>query len=187
MNEFLWYLSRATGIVSAVLFTATFLLGLLTSGRGAPLGLSGWVRTGLHRTLSLVLVVFVAVHVITAVVESYVDIGWVSVVIPFTSAYDTFWVGLGTLVLDLLLVVVITSLLRSRLSTRSWRLVHLTAYAMWPIALAHGLGAATTDGAVMLVVTGGFGRAGVAAIIWRATRSTADHRQRQLVSAQVWR
>ena len=102
MNELLWSLSRATGMVAVVLLTATFVLGLLTTGRAAPIGAPAWVRASLHRTLSLILVVFLAVHVVTAVVETYVDIGWLSVVVPFSSAYDTFWVGLGTLAVDLL-------------------------------------------------------------------------------------
>lgn len=187
MNELLWYLSRATGMVAVVLLTATFVLGLLTAGRAAPLGAPAWVRAGLHRTLSLVLVVFLAVHVITAVVETYVDIGWVAAVVPFTSAYDTFWVGLGTLAVDVLLAVVITSWLRRRLPVRTWRYVHLLAYAVWPLALLHGAGTSTSDGTAVIVITALCAAIGGAAIAWRATRVVADSRQRQLATARGWR
>ena len=36
MNELLWYLSRATGVVSIVLLTVVVVLGLVTSGRRRP-------------------------------------------------------------------------------------------------------------------------------------------------------
>ncbi len=187
MNELLWSLSRATGMVGVVLLTATFVLGLLTTGRAAPIGAPAWVRASLHRTLSLILVVFLAVHVVTAVVETYVDIGWLSVVVPFSSAYDTFWVGLGTLAVDLLLIVVITSWLRRRIPLRTWRYVHLMAYAMWPLALLHGLGTSTSDGSAMIVITCVCAAAGGGAMAWRFTRSVADARQRQLATARGWR
>src|ERR1700730_10987108 len=45
-------------------------------------------------------------------------------VIPFTSGYRTFWLGLGAIAFDLILALVITSLLRGRLSYRAWRAVH---------------------------------------------------------------
>jgi methionine sulfoxide reductase heme-binding subunit len=187
MNEILWYLSRATGMVCVVLLTATFVLGLLTSGRAAPIGAPAWVRARLHRTLSLILVVFLGVHVVTAVVETFVDIGWLSAIVPFTSAYDTLWVGLGTLAVDLLLAVAITSLLRSRIPLRAWRYVHLLAYAMWPLALLHGWGTSTSDGTAMLAITATCAAVGGTAIAWRATRVLADSRQRLLATAQGWR
>lgn len=187
MNELLWYLSRATGMVSVVLVTGTFVLGLLTTGRAAPIGAPAWVRASLHRTLSMILVVFLAVHVITAVIETYVDIGWLSVLVPFSSAYDPFWVGLGTLALDLLLAVVITSLLRRRIPLRTWRYVHLLAYAMWPLALLHGLGTSTSDGVAMITITIGCAAAGGVALTWRLTKVVADARRRQLVTARGWR
>jgi methionine sulfoxide reductase heme-binding subunit len=187
VNELLWYLSRSTGIASVILLTATFVLGALTTGRAAPVGVPTWVRASLHRTLSLILIVFVAVHVVTAIVETYVDIGWISAVVPFSSTYDPAWVGLGTLAFDLLLVVLITSALRHRIPTRTWRLVHLSAYAMWPLALAHGLGSSTSDRTVMLVVTVICTLVGATAVVYRLTHAVADTSQRKLTHAQAWR
>ena len=50
------------------------------------------------------------------------------------------WLGLGAAAFDLLLAVAITSALRERLGHRAWRAVHWTAYAVWPLAVVHGLG-----------------------------------------------
>ncbi len=53
------------------------------------------------------------------------------------------WLGLGSLALDLILVVVLTSLLRHRLPHRAWRSLHLLSYPIWAVALAHGIGIGT--------------------------------------------
>lgn len=144
--QILWYASRATGAVTLVLFTAAVALGILTAGRA---GLGGLPRAGLqrlHRALSLVAMAFLAVHIVTAIVDGYVDITWWDVVVPFAAGYDPFWVGLGTVAVDLLLAIGLTSALRRHLPLPVWRGVHLGAYAMWPMALLHGWGVAGGDG-----------------------------------------
>ena len=65
---------------------------------------------------------------------------WIDAVLPFASQYKPFWLGLGALAFDLMLAVIITSLLRVRIGHRVWRAVHWMAYALWPIAVIHGLG-----------------------------------------------
>ena len=91
----LWYASRATGVVSLLLLTGVTLLGVLVNRQGRLPGLPRFVVTGLHRNLSLLAVAFVAIHVITAVLDPYVTIGLVAIVIPFTSPYKPLWLGAG--------------------------------------------------------------------------------------------
>jgi methionine sulfoxide reductase heme-binding subunit len=137
----LWYASRATGVVSLLLLSLVVMLGMLVNRQGRLPGLPSFAVTGLHRSLSLLAVLFVAVHVATAVIDPYVSIGLAAVVIPFVSAYEPFWLGLGAVALDLVAVLVVTSLLRARIPRRFWRGIHWLAYAAWPVALAHGFGA----------------------------------------------
>lgn len=136
----LWYLTRGSGVVTLVLLTGTVVLGITTSSRWASRQWPRFVTEGLHRNLSLLVLVFLALHVTTTVVDGYVPIRWLDAVIPFGSAYRPAWLGLGALALDLLVAVAITSLLRARLGYRTWRMVHWLAYACWPVALLHGLG-----------------------------------------------
>jgi methionine sulfoxide reductase heme-binding subunit len=136
----LWYASRATGVVSLVLLTLAVVLGMVVNRRGRLPGLPGFAVTGLHRNLSLLSVAFLAVHVAAAVADPYVTITPIAAVIPFTSQYRPFWLGLGAVALDLLIALIVTSLLRGRISRRAWRGVHWLAYAAWPVAFAHSLG-----------------------------------------------
>jgi methionine sulfoxide reductase heme-binding subunit len=116
------------------------ILGILVNRQGRLPGLPSFAVTGLHRSLSLLAVLFIAVHVATAVIDPYVSIRLAAVVIPFVSAYQPFWLGLGAVALDLIAALIVTSLMRARISRRFWRGTHWLAYAAWPVALAHGFG-----------------------------------------------
>jgi len=135
-----WYASRATGIVALLLLTAVLVLGLLITRQGRLPGLPRFAVTGLHRNLSLLAVAFIAVHVLAAVLDSYVSIPLASAVVPFASGYERLWLGLGAIAFDLMLAMIVTSLVRGRLNRALWRAVHLLAYLSWPVALAHSMG-----------------------------------------------
>ena len=135
-----WYASRATGIVALLLLTAVLVLGILVNRQGRLPGLPAFAVTSLHRNLSLLAVAFITVHVLTAVLDTYVSIPVTAGVIPFTSGYERFGLGLGAISVDLMLAMIVTSLLRGRLNRTLWRAVHLLAYVSWPVALAHSIG-----------------------------------------------
>ncbi|MFC8515086.1 ferric reductase-like transmembrane domain-containing protein [Streptomyces sp. NPDC057257] len=152
----LWYANRATGAVSLVLFTLVVVLGIAVRLRGRIPGLPRFGTVSLHRTLSLSATAFLALHIALAVMDSYVNITLTDVLIPFIGDYEPLWLGLGTVALDLLLAVLITSLLRERIGYRTWRALHWLAYASWPVALIHGLGIGTdagTDWMTWLTIT----------------------------------
>ncbi|WNV89080.1 ferric reductase-like transmembrane domain-containing protein [Umezawaea sp. Da 62-37] len=170
----LWYASRAGGLLTLVLLTGTFVLGLLTSGRHATAHWPRFAVAALHRNLSLLTLVFLAVHITTAIVDGYVALGWIDVVIPFASGYRPFWVGLGAVAVDALLAVVVTSLLRTRVPPKVWRGLHWATYACWPIALAHGVGMADTGLWWVWVLLGLCAAAVLGALVWRSLRTHQD-------------
>ena len=135
-----WYLMRSTGVVSVVLLTAVMALGIATTNRWTPPSTPRFVTAALHRSISLLSVVFVGIHVVTAVVDPYAAVGVVAVVIPFVGAGNPLWVGLGAVSLDLISALIVSSLLRRHVGYRRWRAIHWLAYMSWPVALAHGLG-----------------------------------------------
>ena len=168
----LWYASRATGVVSLLLLTAVVLLGVLVNRQGRLPGLPRFVVTGLHRNLSLLGVAFVAIHVLTAVLDPYVTIRIVAIVVPFTSAYKSLWLGLGAISLDVVLALILTSLVRARMSRRLWRSLHWLSYAAWVSALVHSLTSSTDlHSGVLLYLAIACSLAVVAAVIWRAAHA----------------
>src|SRR3712207_602034 len=121
----LWFLNRGTGIVLVAVLTLTVLLGVLSTRGAAGARIPRFLLQTVHRTVSLLALTLLTVHVATAVADTYVDIRWWQAVLPFGSAYQPFWLALGTLSLDVMLAVVVTSLMRERLGHRSWRIVHV--------------------------------------------------------------
>ncbi len=164
-----WYLSRASGFVSLALFTTAIALGLLTAGRVHSPRWPRFVTESLHRSVSLVAIVLVFLHVVTILADEYVPITALDALVPFTSDYLPFWVGLGAVAFDLLIALVVTSLLRTRLPARLWRSVHWLAYVSWPVAVAHTIGIGTdrlwvlgvvSVSVLAVVVSGGYRLAG---------------------------
>lgn len=138
-----WYLNRATGVVLLLLLTASMVLGVLSMGGRPGKGLPRFVTQAMHRNIALLSVLMLMVHVTTAVVDEYVDIRWWQALVPVGATYEPLWLGLGTLSLDLMVAVTITSLLRSRLTVGSWRTIHLLSWLAWATAAAHSVGIGT--------------------------------------------
>ncbi len=139
----LWYLTRATGLVSLILLSATVVLGTVASVGWTTDRWPRFLSQSVHRNLSLFCLALIGVHIVTTVGDGYVPIGLADAVIPFRSPYRPIWVGLGALAFDMLLAVALTSALRRRIGVAAWRGVHWLAYACWPIAAVHGLGSGT--------------------------------------------
>jgi sulfoxide reductase heme-binding subunit YedZ len=139
----LWYATRATGLVTLLLLTASVLLGVITAGRFVSERWPRFLTVGLHRRISLLVLVFLALHIGTTVVDTYTSIPAAAAFVPFASSYKAPWLGLGAVAVDLLVAIMVTSLLRGRLGFRAWRRIHWLAYACWPVALIHGLGTGT--------------------------------------------
>ncbi len=136
----LWYSTRASGTLALVLLTLTTALGVAQVSRVRSDRVPRFVLDGLHRYTSLLAGVFLTVHILTAVLDTFAPITLIDAFVPFAGVYRPIWLGLGATALDLLIAVAITSLVRERLGHRSWRAVHWLAYAVWPVAFVHALG-----------------------------------------------
>jgi sulfoxide reductase heme-binding subunit YedZ len=171
-----WYLTRGTGIVALLLLTASVALGVLTTARWRSPRWPRFALSAVHRNLTLLTIVFVAVHVVTTVLDGYAPIRLVDSLVPFVSRYRPVWLGLGALAFDLLLALVVTSLLRAQLGYRFWRQIHWLAYASWPVALVHALGTGT-DARVGFMLIAGFGSLAVVALAVLARVALAPGRR----------
>lgn len=157
MNELLWALSRGTGVVAWLALSAGVALGVLArSGRS----IAGWGRFGaneVHRTTAATALALVVVHVVALLLDTEAGLSLLHVLIPFTSPYAPWGVGLGVLALDVRLALAVTGLLRHRTGPRVFRAVHWSAYALWPLAAGHFLLSGTDAGtwwALTSLVTG---------------------------------
>lgn len=137
----LWYATRGAGATTLLLLTVSVVLGIAEVRRWRPAGAPLFGVAALHRTVSLLALALLVVHIVSTLLDPFPRIGILTAVVPFSGSYRPLWVGLGAIAFDLLLALVLTSLVRRRLGYRAWRALHWTAYAVWPVALVHGLGA----------------------------------------------
>jgi sulfoxide reductase heme-binding subunit YedZ len=183
-TDALWYLARGAGTVSLVLLTVVMVLGIGSRSGRPVFGLPRFGVVAVHRNASLVAVGLLIVHLLTLLLDPYAQLRLVNLVIPFGSVYRPLWVGLGTVAIDLLVVVLLSTWVRHYLGARTWRAVHWAAYAIWPIALLHGLFSGTDGGrSWLLAIAGLCALAVAAALVWRLSdRFTETARLRAAVT-----
>ena len=145
MNEHVWwYLSRASGMVAALLLVGSLVLGVLLSTRALkPVDSPAWLRE-MHRWISLLAVVATGTHLAGLVADSYVHFGWREILVPGASSWQPAAVTVGVIALYLLALVWVSSVFMKRLPRRLWRGIHLLSYALVWTAIVHA-GMAGTD------------------------------------------
>ena len=143
MTPLLWWVDRSAGLVLLALLTGAVVTGLRSTAPRPRRGTPRFATLALHRNLALLALCLLGVHVGFAVADSYVDIRWWQALLPATSGYRPLLVGLGTVAVDLLLAVVVTSLLRHRLGLRAWRTAHLLVWPAWVLGVGHAMSLGT--------------------------------------------
>jgi methionine sulfoxide reductase heme-binding subunit len=173
-SQVLWYTTRGAGAVSLVLLSAVVILGLLARLRFESRGWPRFLSAAVHGDLALMTLVFLVLHIVTAVVDPFTHLG-LAALVPFGSYYRTLWLGLGAIAFELLIAIVATSLLRRHIGARVWRAIHWLAYASWPVGVLHGIGTGTDNTALWMVVIDIVCVAAVGgALLWRMVAAPAD-------------
>ena len=172
----MWYATRASGYTALLLLSVSVVLGILTSSRQSRRDWPRFLVQSLHRNVALMAGVFLVVHIVTSVIDPFAKLSFVDAFVPFIATYRPLWLGLGVVAFELLIAITATSVLRHRLGWRSWRFVHLFAYACWPVAVIHGLGTGTdTKSLWALLVVAACVLAVVGALVWRLAQAGPQH------------
>lgn len=152
MTNALWYTGRGFGVSALCLLTLVMVLGICArSARPLP-GLPRFGVAAVHRTTSLTAVLFVALHVVTLMFDPYAQLRLLDVVVPFAGKYRPMWQGLGTVAIDLIVLLVVSSLVRQRIGLRAWRFLHWAAYLCWPTAVLHAFGNGTDRSSTWMLI-----------------------------------
>jgi predicted ferric reductase len=175
-----WYLTRSTGGVALLLLTFAIALGVVDVRRWSTPRWPRFLVDSLHRNVSLLAIVFLALHILTSVLDSFAPISLLDAFVPFAGSYRPLWLGLGAVAFDLLIAVTLTSMLRRRVGYASWRAIHWMTYASWPVALLHGLGTGSDAASTWLLALSTFCAAVVlAAVLVRVAAGWPEHLARR--------
>lgn len=138
-TELIWVLARSTGTAALVALTLSILTGIaLRTGTFAWLSHNRGVRV-VHGFLTVLWIPLGLGHVIALLFDRYAQIGLLDLVIPFGVSYGRVAIGLGTISAQLILVVLLSTWLRSRLTIGQWRGFHRLSYVAFAAAFAHGI------------------------------------------------
>jgi len=167
-----WYAARAAGIVAYVLLSVVVTFGIALAGR-AP-GRGRWRRwpmfavEDVHRAGGLLVGTFIAIHVVTIAIDSFLPFSLGQLVVPLASTYRPLWVALGIVAAELLLALAITNHYRDRMPRRWWRAAHYANFAVWAAATLHGMGSGTDRSAPwMMAIYAAAVAAVTGALVWR--------------------
>ena len=144
--NYTWYVTRAGGMLSFVLLTASVVLGLLLSNRAS---LKRWPRFALedvHRFVGLLAGGFILIHVGALLVDSYLPFSLANVLVPGTAPYRPLAVAAGVISAELLVALAVANRYRQSLSYGFWRRTHYLNFGVWILASLHGLFAGTDTG-----------------------------------------
>lgn len=140
-----WLIARATGLLAYALVSATIVAGLVLKGRPLKV-LRPAAVTDLHRFLSLLGLLAVAVHGLALVLDSTVDVSPQALLVPGLVPYRPLWTGVGVVVAEVMLLVHLSFRFRKRIGVRNWRRLHWVTYAVFGGATVHGLMSGTDSG-----------------------------------------
>jgi len=168
-----WYVARASGLVAWGMVVASCTWGLLhalrTFGRRPT---PAWMLST-HRYLSALTLVFVGVHVVAILADSFVEFGLTDVLVPMASGWHPVAVAWGIVAMYVLVAVEMTSVFRKHVSQPLWRAIHMLSYVLLALVTVHLLTAGTdanhllpTASAVLIGVAAVFGAAML--LTWRA-------------------
>ena len=167
MSHLFWYTARAGGIVAWALTAASVVWGLWLSGRVRPFGVRpAWILD-LHRFLGGLATIFVGVHVLAILADTYTNFGLSDVLVPFAAKWHPLAVAWGIVGLYVMLAVELTSLARKHLPNQLWRRVHVMALPLYVFATIHYLAAGTDATNPVSLVAMGVATASVAILFTR--------------------
>ena len=167
-----WYVARAGGLVAFALLTVCVLLGLLLSGRAR---LPGWPRFAVedvHRFAGLLTGTFIVVHGGALLLDGFMPFSVADLLVPVLAPWRPLATALGVVAAELLLALALANRFRARLSYRFWRRTHYANFAVWLLALVHGITAGSDSDTIWATTLSIAAEAAVAGLtVWRAIPS----------------
>src|SRR2546430_82585 len=138
-GQTVWIVARSTGVAALIALS----LSLLTGMAMRPKSLA-WLSTNravseLHSYATVLWLPLAIAHVLAILIDPYAGVRLLDLVVPFQVSYGAFAVGLGTISVQLLAVVTIAALMRSRLGRDRGLALPRLSYVAFAAAFLHGV------------------------------------------------
>ena len=146
-TKYAWYVGRTAGILAFVLLTIVVVHGLVISSRAFFRTYSPAVALEVHRFLSWTALAMVGLHIGALTFDGFFKLTWFEAVVPFSMhrpfrtvlGFDTgLAAAIGSVALYLIIVLILTSEFRAKMSSKVWRTIHYSSFASYGLFVAHG-------------------------------------------------
>ena len=129
------------GVFALIGLTASVGVGLVATDRIVMTPGHRVMAQAVHRAVSFGALAFLVIHIVTEILAQRAHV--IDAFIPFLSPYRTFYIGLGTIASDLILLIIVTSIWRKRFTAHGkawrWRAIHYSSYVAFVFGVLHGL------------------------------------------------
>jgi hypothetical protein len=129
------------GVLALVGLTGSVLVSLLATDRIIMTPGHRVMAQAVHRAFAFGTLAFLIIHIVTEILAQRSHV--IDAVVPFLSPYRTFYIGLGTIASDLIVLLVITGIMRKRFTGHGkawqWRAIHYSSYVAFVFGILHGL------------------------------------------------
>ena len=129
------------GVFALIGLTASVGVGLVATDRIVMTPGHRVMAQAVHRAVSFGALAFLVIHIVTEILAQRAHV--IDAFIPFLSPYRTFYIGLGTIASDLILLIVASSIWRKRFTAHGkawrWRAIHYSSYVAFVFGVLHGL------------------------------------------------
>lgn len=123
-----WFIARITGLTAFAVLSLSVLSGEALRTSVLDFLAKNRAIRKLHDFTTPLWLPLVFAHIIALVLDKTARIQPLNVVVPLTTDYGQVPIGLGALAFDIIMVVTITSWLRSRMNNTVWMWIHRTSY-----------------------------------------------------------
>jgi predicted ferric reductase len=134
-----WYITRSAGFIAYLLLWLSTVWGLAVSSKVFDKLLHRAYTFDFHEFLSLLSIGFLVLHIVILLFDQYLPYSLAQILVPFISPYRPVWVGVGVIAFYLTLLVSVTFYIRSRISMKTFRVIHLLSFVAYIGSAVHGL------------------------------------------------
>lgn len=189
-----WYVERIVAFLAYLALAGSVIYGLLISTRLLDAIAHRPVTAALHRDLAAIGLGLAAIHGALLGLDHSMPFSLAQIAAPFDAPYSPLFVGLGQIALYLMIVIVASFYLRTRIGPRAWRRLHYVSFVAYAGATVHGIGAGTDSGAAWAgAIYAGSATATAFLLAYRVTIAIGSRieisanarRQRHLADARV--
>jgi len=134
-----WIVARAAGLASYAALCLAVLSGIALRTSVLDFVATNRALRALHDWVTWLWIPLGVLHVVALVFDKTALIKPIDAFVPFQVSYGAVAIGLGTVSLDLVVLITVSSWLRRRMSDRIWRWIHRSSYVAFVTLFLHAL------------------------------------------------